>query len=147
MGKPLFDPDLSYPSDDVGKYLEVEGIVRSVEEWDVGHVHADVDTELGLVRAYGDLKPLVGSIATVRIYDSGGGWYPDDRLMGWKAPDGTMGDVPFSHEPSEPAYDPDWDPPIPRGALIAALAISLGLTAMTAMAIFFTARKLGTWLR
>lgn len=31
--------------------------------------------------------PPLGAIATVRCYSIGGGWYPDDRIVGWRARD------------------------------------------------------------
>ena len=90
----LFDPAVSYPSDrEGGEYLEFEGPVVEVGEpldttGDMLEMSAVVRTEKGDFRGwtnyparYGRLR--VGDRATIRVYNSGGGWYPDDRITGW----------------------------------------------------------------
>lgn len=94
----LFDPDICYPSDSTGPYQEFEGkIVKSEDLRDIGlaHVHVEVEGH-GVMDGYWHIPdnhcddpgsvPPVGGTARIRIYDSGGGWYPDDRIMGWSRP-------------------------------------------------------------
>ena len=40
-------------------------------------------TERGEAIGYTTHPPKVGYRATIRLYNSGGGWYPDDRIVGW----------------------------------------------------------------
>jgi hypothetical protein len=81
--KPLFDRRFIYPSDQYGGiYLDLEGEIISVDEFVV-----DVFTEYGKFTGYIDgnfgLEPVVGYKATIRVYDWGGGWYPDNRIISW----------------------------------------------------------------
>lgn len=83
----LFDHDLVYPSDNYGPYVELEGKVVLVS-----HSRVDVEVEgHGGMTGYSDFiearpetAPRPGYIATIRVYDAGGGWYPDNRIMGWR---------------------------------------------------------------
>jgi hypothetical protein len=94
----LFDPKLVYPSDDVGPYQEFEGeIIKTEDLSDLGYVHVHVDVpNVGVLSGYwyipgslrqnNKIRPRVGGTARIRIYNSGGGWYPDDRITGWTSP-------------------------------------------------------------
>ena len=67
--------------DDVGAYIDLEGEVVEVEEEAIR-----VKTEHGVFTGYFGLPnrlPSVGYRARIRVYDSGGGFYPDNRVMGW----------------------------------------------------------------
>jgi hypothetical protein len=88
----LFDPDLVYPSDEVGPFTELTGVVVSVGEPLGEEVRVDVYTHQGIFSAFTLRPPKVGYMATVRIYDSGGGWYPDDRIVRWARPSNYPGD-------------------------------------------------------
>lgn len=92
---PLFDPDLVYPSDGTGYYQDFEGkIVKSEDLSDLGFAYIHVEVEgvgsfSGVWRipdAHRDDPrwiPPIGGSARIRIYDAGGGWYPDNEIMGW----------------------------------------------------------------
>lgn len=86
--KPLFDPSLVYPTDDVGCYVELIGEVVSVDDQDDpdDEVRVDVRTDWGTFDGYTVHPPKVGYTATVRVYDAGGGFYPDNRIVAWSAP-------------------------------------------------------------
>ena len=77
----LFDPNKTYPQDDVGCYRELVGRV-------VGHRAPDrvaVETPEGTFTGIWHRDPPpVGSTATIRIYDSGGGFYPDNQIVGYR---------------------------------------------------------------
>lgn len=77
-----------YPSDQYGEYIELEGEVTWVEaDEDNEPYSAKVHTPEGTFDCFGTgQKPAVGYRARVRIYNAGGGWYPDDRIIGWSAP-------------------------------------------------------------
>ena len=89
----LFEPGLVYPSDDVGFYDDLTGEVVSVkrhdsdDDYDYGSV--DVKTEHGIFTGWTLVKylPKIGYSATIRVYDAGGGFYPDNRITGWRAND------------------------------------------------------------
>lgn len=85
MAKPLFDPSLVYPSDGVGPYIELEGAVLARGETDGDEpFFVLVETLRGQFRPFArapfDRSVVVGGWARVRVYNSGGGWYPDDRI-------------------------------------------------------------------
>lgn len=75
------DRSVTYPSDEIGgTYMDLTGQI--VEEGGRG---ITVETAKGTFRAfYGHPPPeesLLGSTATIRCYDWGGGWYPDNRVL------------------------------------------------------------------
>jgi hypothetical protein len=85
----LFDyQKFVYPLDDIGPYVEFTGKVIEVDdkrnvnnEWE--EVKVSVQTERGIFSGYTPRPPKVGYYARIRLYNSGGGWYPDDRIVGW----------------------------------------------------------------
>jgi len=82
----LFDRSLVYPSDEFGPYIELEGSVVEVNDpLSCGSVGIKVRTDRGQFTAY-VCAPMAEFVAEakwarVRVYDSGGGWYPDNRVM------------------------------------------------------------------
>ena len=85
--KPLFDNRYVYSCDSVGEHRDLEGKVVYVDPDPIDEcVAVDVDTEYGVIQGftYTDTHlPKVGYTATIRVYNSRGGWYPDDRIVGW----------------------------------------------------------------
>jgi hypothetical protein len=89
----LFEPGLVYPEDrEGGRYVELDGDVIEVGDPSLGSspaVRVRVRTKKGDFDGYARLPssrsicPKVGHHATIRLYDSGGGWYPDDRIVSW----------------------------------------------------------------
>ena len=89
----LFDPRLVYPSDSTGTYIDLEGPVVEVGNpldlaSDMRETSVTVRTEKGDFRGWASFParcgtPAVGDRATIRVYDSGGGLYPDDKVTGW----------------------------------------------------------------
>lgn len=86
----LFERHLVYPSDSYGgRFVEFEGPVVEVgEPIASGEYQVWVETSKGRfsgwTSAYAAVfPPKVGHHATIRIYDAGGGWYPDDRILSW----------------------------------------------------------------
>jgi hypothetical protein len=93
----LFEPGVVYPSDHVGEYVEVSGVILEVGEPLSDSVSVTIEVPPG-VRGEGrhtgywtgpgiergDLPP-VGGKATLHLYRAGGGWYPDDRVVSWSA--------------------------------------------------------------
>jgi hypothetical protein len=98
----LFDPNLVYPSDEVGPYLELHGDVLAVGaslSVTMYEARVNVRTPQGEFYGYtrwpwreGGFVPEAGMRATVRIYRAGGGWYPDNRITSvWRPrPLGTI---------------------------------------------------------
>jgi hypothetical protein len=88
----LFDLEIVYPSDDVGPYIELNGIIAEIGEPLFDCVAIDVRTEYGILSGYTThlpkSLPKVGWKAIIRLYNSGGGWYPDDKIVGWTSPEG-----------------------------------------------------------
>jgi hypothetical protein len=86
----LFKRDLVYPSDEVGAFEELIGVATHV-----GQANGDNETrvevttlEHGIFTAYArNYPPLVGSTCKIRVYRSGGGFYPDHRVMSWSRPE------------------------------------------------------------
>ena len=88
----LFHPDVVYPSDTYGgRYVEVSGPVLEVggpyAESDDDSVRVVVEAEDGRRHTGWAHGPLVAQVfgqqplrATMRVYDAGGGWYPDNRV-------------------------------------------------------------------
>ena len=91
--KKLFNPDFVYPSDDVGPYVELDGTIVKIGEPSFYSVRIDVKTERGILSGYTThlpkSLPQIGWKAIIRLYNSGGGWYPDDKIVGWTSPDNT----------------------------------------------------------
>lgn len=90
----LFEPGVSYPSDrEGGEYIEFEGPVIEVgkpldETSDMRETPVTVRTDKGDLRGWATFPsrcgtPVVGDRATIRVYASGGGWYPDNKVTGW----------------------------------------------------------------
>lgn len=90
----LFEPGVSYPSDrEGGRYVEFEGPVVEVGESlgmtrDMLEMPVMVRTEKGDLRGWTSYpacfgRLVVGDRATIRAYDCGGGWYPDNKITGW----------------------------------------------------------------
>ena len=84
----LFDPNLVYPADEGGRFVDLIGTVIEVDnthhdsfEWE--EIKVVVQTEQGTYEGYTPRPPKVGYQATIRVYDAGGGWYPDNRIVGW----------------------------------------------------------------
>lgn len=80
----LFDDNLVYPRDEYGCYIETDGYVISVGEPLSDCFSIGVSTKFGTFVGYASSHfhvPNIGCIATIRIYDIGGGWYPDDRIV------------------------------------------------------------------
>lgn len=92
MAERLFDPNYVYPSDrEGGRYVEFVGDVIEVGDIDVGgsdlyEVRLVVRTEKGDFSGFtriprtSTFRPRVGYKARIRVYDAGGGWYPDNRI-------------------------------------------------------------------
>ncbi len=84
----LFDLSVVYPSDKTGEYQDLEGPVVGIEsDDDIGHF-VTVQTIKGVFRGWihPDITgpmPQVGYRATIRLYRSGGGWYPEDKIISW----------------------------------------------------------------
>jgi len=107
MSERLFDPDLVYPCSNGGRYIDLTGTIIEAADWhaDLGlsahtePIRVKVKTEKGDFTGYWDGRPSrlicywdgppsrltrmpkVGGKATIRIYDSGGGWYPDNEIV------------------------------------------------------------------
>jgi len=83
----LFDNNLAYPSDHHGgRFVEFEGevvkVLRSAVEVKV-EGHGIMTGYSDLLERRPDIAPRPGDTARIRCYDGGGGFYPDDRIMGW----------------------------------------------------------------
>ena len=81
----LFDRNLVYPRDHVGPYVELDGDIVEVGEPMDDSVEVTIDTEHGRVSGWADgpfLRAVKGAgWARIRVYDSGGGFYPDNRVV------------------------------------------------------------------
>jgi len=106
---PLFDPTFVYPSDGYGSYLELEGEVILI-----GGTHLSnndlpivVRTALGDFTGYirYDHAPEVGYTAIIRVYDAGGGHYPDNRITSWR---GLEAPTPVQPESRMSRYERPW---------------------------------------
>ncbi len=83
----LFDNNLVYPCDDVGEYVVLDGVISFIETTDRGY-YIKVGTMHGIFggwQASLRAKPKIGYSARIQIYRSGGGYYPDNRIVGWSA--------------------------------------------------------------
>lgn len=92
--EPLFQNGLVYPSDNIGPYVDLPGTVVTVDDDPLDdHVEVKVDTgDRGIFSGWilARIKPDVGCLATVRVYRAGGGFYPDNRIVGWSRNDGRV---------------------------------------------------------
>lgn len=92
MGE-LFSKDFVCPCDDTGPYTDLEGKVVWVAEPPSKVLDEDFQVEVQTLEGTFSVwtlgsvairfPPKVGDNARIRVYRSGGGWYPDNRLMGW----------------------------------------------------------------
>jgi len=90
----LFKDDRAYPSDrEGGTYVELDGVIIEVDDPILSDsLLIRVNTEEGefsgfaTFLAHWTFKPLVGMFATIRIYDAGGGWYPDNKITSYRTP-------------------------------------------------------------
>ena len=88
-GKRMIKPDLVYSMDEVGPHIDLVGTVIEVgdkhPDWDDDweEIKVIVQTEQGIFYGWTPRPPKVGYQATIRIYHVGGGWYPDNRIIGW----------------------------------------------------------------
>ncbi len=84
--KRLFDPNLVYPSDrEGGCYVDLDGVISEVgagvsDAWRIVVRTAEHGDHYGFMTKVGSFVPEIGMGATIRIYDAGGGWYPDNRI-------------------------------------------------------------------
>jgi len=86
----LFKPGFSYPSDrEGGRYIELTAEVIEIIyklEGDIDDFHLRVRTESGVLDGWlrvpssSEFVPKVGHHTIIRVYDIGGGWYPDNRI-------------------------------------------------------------------
>ncbi len=84
---PLFEPGLKYPRDRVGEYVDVIGEVVLFEEdgcvtisTSYGNIRGWTDED-GPITRYAMQNPGVLKYAHIRVYNAGGGWYPDNKLI------------------------------------------------------------------
>jgi len=82
--KLVFSLDLAYPSDDTGIYQEVTGPIVKIGGYP-GLRSVTISTEYGLIEGFVD-KPMEKYVfktkfARIRVYDSGGGFYPSNKVM------------------------------------------------------------------
>ena len=91
--RPIWDRNkYTYPRDNIGEYQDLVGpIIAYTAEyertWTITISTAAGDPR-GFLEGSEDYKegtrlPRIGGRAIIRIYDWGGGWYPDDRVMGY----------------------------------------------------------------
>jgi hypothetical protein len=81
----LFDPAVKYPNDGTGEYVDLKGEVVSVGYESDGFVGVTVATDFGQFVGFWEMpssgsKPSVRQIATIRIYNAGGGSCPDNSI-------------------------------------------------------------------
>jgi hypothetical protein len=98
--RPIWDrKNYTYPRDNIGEYQDLVGpIIAYTAEydrtWTITISTAAGDSQ-GFLEGSSDYKegtrlPRIGGQATIRIYDWGGGWYPDDRVMGYDTSTETL---------------------------------------------------------
>ena len=78
-----FDPNLVYPSDEVGQWVEISGPITQVDEI-AQLIKIVIDSEYGHIEGY-VAEPMYDFVkkaryARIRVYESGGGCYPDNRV-------------------------------------------------------------------
>lgn len=83
----LFDEKFVYPSDEHGAYIELVGTIVCVDDLVV-----TVQTENGVFTGYAEQRrcdwcgyPNIGQIATIKLYEQGGGRYPDHMIISWRS--------------------------------------------------------------
>jgi hypothetical protein len=78
------NPDLCYPRDGAGEYVDYTGTVTAVRRLAGDLASVDVHVpEKGGVQGYWQhpsITPMIGGAAGVRVYSAGGGHYPDNRI-------------------------------------------------------------------
>lgn len=91
----VWNPCLVYPSDSTGPYQDFEGkITKAIDLCDMGCVRVTIEVEgVGELSGYWHIPdsrrgdptcvPPVGGKARIHVYNAGGGWYPDDEVVGW----------------------------------------------------------------
>ena len=82
----LFDPHLVYPRDSTGPYIDLDGIIIESKRVDLtGDIQgwAIIHTSKGDFEGYARRQPKVGYHARIHVYDSGGGWYPDNLFLSY----------------------------------------------------------------
>ena len=85
----LFDRNFVYPCDDVGAYVELTGEIIEVGKPLGGDCCVVVKTEHGVFSGFywAEYAPQTGYTAKIRIYNVGGGFYPDNKIIEWSALD------------------------------------------------------------
>ena len=81
----LFDPHVVYPTDNQGAYVELIGSITDMSEWFDGHIRLTVQTDKGVFNGYWEgptdyPEKHLWKYALIRVYDSGGGLYPDNSI-------------------------------------------------------------------
>ncbi len=97
MPSPLFDRSFVYPSDGTGTYIDLSGTVTASSRLDEGDpARVVVATAKGAFTGFwsGRGLPAVGDQATIRVYDSGGGFYPDDVILSFGVKEAAPAQVP-----------------------------------------------------
>ena len=88
---PLFKQNIVYPTDSYGgEYVDLDGTIIDVGEPLLCEQYGvKVMTSEGAFDGFTHemtmgFPPKIGHFATIRIYNAGGGWYPDNRIISWK---------------------------------------------------------------
>jgi hypothetical protein len=87
----FWNPCLVYPRDHTGQYQEFEGKIVKSSVCGERLVQVTLEVEgigelSGYWRTLSDTTkslPPIGGTACIRVYDAGGGWYPDNKIMSW----------------------------------------------------------------
>jgi hypothetical protein len=85
----LFDRKYVYPSDGIGEYVTLEGPVVAFKVFeDRELLKVTVRTKHGDMTGWAEGRMAdatdIGNVkqATIRVYNAGGGFYPDNRITG-----------------------------------------------------------------
>lgn len=91
---PASEPKKAFQSDSTGPYTEVTGpVIRFGDHDDEDTAKVVISSEHGEVHgwAHGPMarkivrhKAADRGTATIRVYNAGGGWYPDNRVVTWE---------------------------------------------------------------
>lgn len=89
----MFKNGVEYPRDDVGEFIEVQGPAIDIVDGEPAKI--TIQSPDGEITgwAHGHLAEAARQLRTVgqyivRVYHCGGGFYPDNRVVGWrKTPD------------------------------------------------------------
>ena len=92
--KKLFEPGFVYPCDGIGEYEDLTGEIVGVDEFDDDDDCVAVKVKIegiegcGVITGFWRLPstrsaPKLGHYAKIKVYRSGGGFYPDDIITGW----------------------------------------------------------------